>query len=1157
MAAMAKPGEPFFSAILVAWESGQDLPGCIGALAAARERAAAAGLGVELIVVDNGSADFTLDSVSRLWPDARVIVNPDNRGFAVAANQGARLASGTWLLLLNPDVGAEGDPLTAMAEYARAHPEVVAIAPRLLSPGPECERQDDFQLRRLPTLGSLVRDALLLDHVWRGNRWRTHERYLDVNRDATFEVEQPAASALAVRRDVFTACGGFDEAYTPAWFEDVDLASRLRCAGRIVYLPASRFVHAGGTSAKRLGFDKFLPLFHRNGLRYWRTHRGKSGARAYRASLVLGMVVRLAALAVASGPHPRDEAARAYLAVLRGALGLDPSWRFGHTTGTPLPAPPRTAAGRHSRLVWLARGARRVMAEGGLAAVVRRVLDHATGRHRPVPASAAARYAAWLADLRVTPRARALFAAEAAGLGRRTTFSILMPVHDPPLAYLREAVDSVRAQLYQDWELCIADDASSREVAAELEALAAREPRIRLVRSGRNLGISGATNLAMELARGDWVGFLDHDDVLDPAALALVAREIETRPALDAVYTDRDTITEDGARVDPYFKPDWSPAALLSHNYAIHFLTLRRDLLARLGGLRGEYDGAQDHDLLLRLSELTDRVGHVPHVLYSWRRHPGSNALTPRPAAFEAGRRTIIDALHRLGLAGEVALGGPAGPFRTRIELRSHPLVSVIVSTIRVDLLRECTRSLLERSSYDNLEILVATNAVEDARLRAFCAEQGYPLVEVRDGFFSAMNNAAAERARGEYVLFLNDDMEVRSPAWIEEMLGLCQLPGVVAVGPRLVYPDGRTQFTRAVTGIRRDGLPYFFDPFDHWGVPYLFGHSLEVATEVASVSGGCMICRRADFLRSGGFDHGTFRFSYQDVDWSMRVRASGGRIVFTPHAEVVHYGSVSKRDVPDMMEREVRLVTAFVERHEEALRRGDPYFSPNLLDVHGLLEPPCFPGLGRRPIPEESPAAGHSLAWCAPFTEGGDAQAEATGRAACRAFASRLRDLLHPCRVADVGCGHGLLVEALLEAGVEAWGLDRSRAALAAAPAAVRSVMMLGDITAPASLADLGARGLFDVVVATFVLERLPGEALPGALGSLARLARIVVLTSPIPNAWDLSDPSVLSCGDRRFWLAQAHEAGLSPSRRLGHALFGAESDRDPDVTMLVLERR
>jgi GT2 family glycosyltransferase len=236
---MEKPGEPFFSAILVAWESGRDLPGCIGALAAARERAAAGGVSVELVVVDNGSADFAPGTVTSLWPDARVIVNPDNRGFAVAANQGARLASGNWLLLLNPDTRAEGDPLTAMAEYARAHPAVVALAPRLVSPEPERDAPDDFQLRRLPTLGSLVRDALLLDHVWPGNRWRARERYLDVDREATFEVEQPAASALAVRRDVFAACGGFDEAYSPAWFEDVDLATRLRHAGRIVYLPAA------------------------------------------------------------------------------------------------------------------------------------------------------------------------------------------------------------------------------------------------------------------------------------------------------------------------------------------------------------------------------------------------------------------------------------------------------------------------------------------------------------------------------------------------------------------------------------------------------------------------------------------------------------------------------------------------------------------------------------------------------------------------------------------------------------------------------------------------------------------------------------------------------------------------------------------------------
>jgi len=540
----------------------------------------------------------------------------------------------------------------------------------------------------------------------------------------------------------------------------------------------------------------------------------------------------------------------------------------------------------------------------------------------------------------------ATVAAANARITRGPFLSILMPVHNPPIRFLREAIASVKAQTYGSWELCIADDGSDLEVVQELRRLAAADNRLRVVYCDTNSGISAATNRALAIARGDYVGFLDHDDILDPQALASVVAALDREGPLDIVYTDRDTIDANGRRSDPYFKPEWSPISLLYHNYVIHFLVIRRQLLDRTDGLNAAFDGAQDYDLILRLAEFEPRVRRIPAVLYSWRRHDGSNLGNPKPAAFDAGQRAIEAALVRRGLSGSVSRLGPMGPYRTRLEVAGAPHVSIIISSRSPSLLAACTDSVRKLTTYAHYDITVATNAPEHGELAALCARNGFQLIFVADGFFSRMNNAAAAAARGEYVLFLNDDTVILTPEWLEEMVSLCSLPGVVAVGPRLVYPNGRIQFTRVVMGVRTDGRPYFFDPFDHFGTDSLHGFSLAVVSEVSGVSGGCMLTPREQFVASGGFDGETFNFSYQDADWFLRMRAQGKKFLFTPHATVMHYGSFSKKQMPEVFSREVMLANEFFRRHSSALRHGDPYFNPNLLDEGGLLEAPEFPGL-------------------------------------------------------------------------------------------------------------------------------------------------------------------------------------------------------------------
>lgn len=311
------------SVVVVSWNNGADLAECVASLAQARVVAGAAGPAVELVVIDNASADFDRGAITCSWPDATIHVNSTNRGFGPAANQGVRLAHGRFVLLLNPDTRADGDPFTPLVMGFTNSDAVVAFAPRLLETGCGGESQERFQLRRLPTAGQAVRELMLFDQAFPRNSFLRRARYADCDRATSFEVEQPAAAALAIRREVFLRIGGFDETFTPAWFEDVDLCARLRREGRIVFLPTSRFLHTGGLAARVLGYDRFLPVYYHNARRYWRKHHGVLGAALFRVLVALGMVLRVCVLPFrARVPRSRREAARAYVRVLVESLGV-------------------------------------------------------------------------------------------------------------------------------------------------------------------------------------------------------------------------------------------------------------------------------------------------------------------------------------------------------------------------------------------------------------------------------------------------------------------------------------------------------------------------------------------------------------------------------------------------------------------------------------------------------------------------------------------------------------------------------------------------------------------------------------------------------------------------------------------------------------------
>ena len=312
------------SILVVSWNSGADLEDCVGSLAAARARSS---VSAELVVVDNRSDLPPGEEIRRLWPDVRLAVLSENIGFGPAVNHAAAHARGEVLLLVNPDARASGDPFAAITAAFDAHPDWVAVAPRLwdasgdASQGGEEERQETFQLRRLPTLRQAFRELLLIDRAFPGNRGRVRDRYLDRDRSTSFEVEQPAAAVLAIRTDAFRASGGFDPRFVPAWWEDVDLCARLRSLGKIVYFPDAVFAHAGGAAMHRLGYDRFLPVYYRNAIAYWRKHRGRAAVVVFRGLVAAGMVLRAILLPFRRNPpRPRRESFRAYRRAFRMAL---------------------------------------------------------------------------------------------------------------------------------------------------------------------------------------------------------------------------------------------------------------------------------------------------------------------------------------------------------------------------------------------------------------------------------------------------------------------------------------------------------------------------------------------------------------------------------------------------------------------------------------------------------------------------------------------------------------------------------------------------------------------------------------------------------------------------------------------------------------------
>jgi GT2 family glycosyltransferase/glycosyltransferase involved in cell wall biosynthesis len=542
------------------------------------------------------------------------------------------------------------------------------------------------------------------------------------------------------------------------------------------------------------------------------------------------------------------------------------------------------------------------------------------------------RYDAWLEVNGWSERRAADLRARLAAAQTRPLFSIVMPVYNPPPRFLEKALQTIRDQVYDHWELCIADDASTDpEVGRILREWQTRDERIKVCYRAENGNISRSTNSAAELATGDFLVLVDHDDELEPDALGEVALYLAAHPETDLVYSDDDKIDEHGRRYAPQFKPDWSPELLLSYMYLSHLFVLRRSLFWRAGAMRLGFEGSQDYDLALRATELTCAIGHIPRVLYHWRALPGSTATSgaEKPHSFQAGLRAVQEALERRRVEGRAVQ--PDWAVRARCGIFAPcfpdqgPRVAILIPTKNnPSALRVCLESL-RQTSYANYEVVVIDNESEDAEARAYLHELPHRVLRIANpgGRFNyaAINNQAVRQVEADLVLFLNDDTEVLEPGWLSQMVGYLGLEGVGAVGARLLYPDGRVQHAGVVHGYWNGQVGHAFKGLSGQDAGYQ-GYA-RVARNCAGGTGACLLTRRDTFLALGGFDEQDFAVAYNDVDYCHRLRQRGLRIAYCPDAELIHFESQTRGFVNDPAE---------LARYLRKTRgMADPYYNLNL----------------------------------------------------------------------------------------------------------------------------------------------------------------------------------------------------------------------------------
>ena len=549
-------------------------------------------------------------------------------------------------------------------------------------------------------------------------------------------------------------------------------------------------------------------------------------------------------------------------------------------------------------------------------------------------------YEIWQRRHRLTAEDRDRIRAQVEKMARPPLISVLLPVYNTDEAWLRKCLDSVLSQIYPHWELCIADDASTLpHVRSILEEYRNGDGRVRLVFRETNGHISAASNSALSLAAGDYVALLDHDDELTPDALYEIAALIGRHPETDMIYTDEDKIDTQGRRHSPFFKPDWSPDTFLSLMYTCHLGVYRTALVRKIGGFREGFEGSQDYDLVLRLTERTDRIRHIPRVLYHWRSIPASSASSfdSKGYAQDAGLRAVREALER---RGEDAVAEPveglSGRYRARYRLPGRPLVSIVIPTRDLSaLLETCLHSVFERTAYDRFEVIIVDNDSREPETRELFRRwqerepARFRVVPMPIPFnFPALINEGVRNAHGDLVLLLNNDIEVVSGDWLAEMAAQAMRPRVGAVGVKLLYPDDTVQHAGVVLGIGGvAGHSHKYLSNDRTG----YFDRLRITANYAAVTGACLMVERTKFDDAGGFDE-ALPVAFNDVDFCIRLLKAGYYNLCLSHPVLYHHESKT-RGPEDTVEKQIRFrgEIDLMEARWGELLKNDPFYSPHL----------------------------------------------------------------------------------------------------------------------------------------------------------------------------------------------------------------------------------
>ncbi len=520
----------------------------------------------------------------------------------------------------------------------------------------------------------------------------------------------------------------------------------------------------------------------------------------------------------------------------------------------------------------------------------------------------------------------------------RPKISIITPVYNVDKRWLKLAIESVINQVYDNWELCIADGGSTfPHVRDIIEEYVKKDERIKVTFLPENRGIAGNSNEALSLATGELIGFLDHDDELTPSALYEVVKLLNANRDIDFIYSDEDKISTRGARFEPHFKPDWSPDYFLSNNYICHFTVIKKSIIDKIKGFREGYDGSQDYDLFLRATEIAHNIAHIPKILYNWRIIQGSAAglADAKPYAFESAKKALKSAVKRRGYDCYVVDGAANGFYRIRYKILGNPEVSIIIPTRdKSEILRNCIDSIFYRSSYRNYKIVIVDNqSREEDTFKYYQGIGSNPKISIinydRAFNYADINNHAVTQVDSEYIVFLNNDVEVISPGWIEAMLEFVQRKDVGAVGARLYYPNEKIQHAGVIISMGGvAGHPHCNFPKDSHGY---FGR-ITAIQNFSAVTAACLMIRKEVFDEVGGFD-GEYSHAFNDVDFCLKIRQKGYLIVYTPYAELYHHESLS-RGYEDTVEKKMRFkkeIDCFQTKWKDVLANGDPYYNPNL----------------------------------------------------------------------------------------------------------------------------------------------------------------------------------------------------------------------------------